>query len=83
VSVIIYNRENKIRISVITLKNKFQITINKIKSKPYEMWVVIGEKMNWFERKKKLQECYEVLEKSFMKVKKKFPKHFEGLDIER
>ena len=47
------------------------------------MWVVIGEKMNWFERKKKLQECYEVLEKSFMKVKKKFPKHFEGLDIER
>ena len=60
---------------------QFQSVLNKyILSVPYELWVWIGKKMDWFSKYNKLIETYKILEKSFLHVKKSHPELFEDFD---
>jgi len=69
------------------MKRNFSIDttylINKyIKSKPYDIWEKIGEKMNWFNRYNELEKVKNQLRKTFLEVKKKHPDMFKDLDID-
>ena len=59
-------------VSIFTyLKRKY------ITYQPYEFWVWIGEKRDYFNRYKKLSEVKEVLENSMLKMKGKYPNLFD------
>ena len=65
------------KLLVVPKIEKIQYLLNKF---PYEFWVWIGKKMDWFSKYNKLIETYKILEKSFLHVKKSHPELFEDLD---